>query len=141
MQPLDGVGGASALPLAWRQASKGEEAVAGFLQTIGDGTVLEPPFADEGLAAGLDLLTCRGVDHIGVVGADLLVQTVGCMRQQVPMLVNRAALDGHVVPDGRNRLIAPRRTVANYGLRPSQTARAEIIGEGAPSPGALPAPA
>jgi hypothetical protein len=35
------------------------------------------------------------------------VQTVGCMRQQVPMLVNRAALDGHAVPDGRNRLIEP----------------------------------
>jgi hypothetical protein len=51
MQPLDDVGGASALPLAWRQASKSEEAVAGFLQTIGDGAVLEPPFADEGLAA------------------------------------------------------------------------------------------
>src|ERR1700704_1787334 len=52
MQPPDGVGGASALPLAWRQASKGEEAVAGFLQTIGDGAVLESPFADEGLAGG-----------------------------------------------------------------------------------------
>src|ERR1700693_1780510 len=137
MQPRDGVCGASALPLSWRQASKGEEAVAGSLQTIGDGAVLEPPFADEGLAAGLDLLVCRGVDHIGVVGADLLVQTVGCMRQQVPMLVNRAALDGHVVPDGRNRLIEPRRTVDNEELGPSQTARDEIIEDGAPSLGAL----
>jgi hypothetical protein len=50
------------------------------LQLDGNFAVLEPPFADEGLAAGLDLLACRGVDHIGVVGADLLVQTVGCMR-------------------------------------------------------------
>jgi len=43
------------------------------------------------------------------------------------MLVNRAALDGHVIPDGCNRLIEPRRTVDNEELGPSQTARDEIV--------------
>ena|ERR1700730_13055132 len=42
---LDRVGGAHAAPLAWRQARESEERVASFLQVIGDGAVLEPPFA------------------------------------------------------------------------------------------------
>ena len=44
VQPLDGVGGANAAPLTWRQTGEGEEPVAGFVQAVGDGTVLEPPF-------------------------------------------------------------------------------------------------
>jgi hypothetical protein len=48
-----------------------------------------------------------------------------------------AALDRHVVPDGRNRLIEPRRTVDNEELGPSQTARDEIIEDDAPGLGAL----
>src|ERR1700704_2994402 len=51
VQPLDGVRGARASPLARRQTGEGEEAFAGFLQAVGHGTVLEPPLADEGLAA------------------------------------------------------------------------------------------
>ena len=39
-----------------------------FLHAVGDGTVFETPLADEGLAAGFDLLAHRGVDHIVVVG-------------------------------------------------------------------------
>src|SRR6266566_656629 len=34
--------------MAWRQTREGEEPVTGFLQAVGDGAVLEPPFADEG---------------------------------------------------------------------------------------------
>jgi phage gpG-like protein len=45
--------------LARRQASKGEQAFSGLLQAVGDSTMLEPPFADESLAAGLYLLRCR----------------------------------------------------------------------------------
>jgi hypothetical protein len=30
-----------------RQTREGEEPVAGFLQTTGDGAVLDPPFVDE----------------------------------------------------------------------------------------------
>jgi hypothetical protein len=51
VQPLDGVGRPRASPLARRQAGEGEQPVAGFLQAVGDGAVLEPPLADEGLAA------------------------------------------------------------------------------------------
>jgi hypothetical protein len=58
----------------WLGAREGEEAVATFLQAVGDVVVFEPPFADEGLPARLDLVTRRRVDHIGVVGGDLLVQ-------------------------------------------------------------------
>ena len=59
VQPLDRVGGANAAPLAWRQMGEGEEPVADFLQAVGDGAMLEPPFADEGLPACLDLLARR----------------------------------------------------------------------------------
>ncbi len=53
--------------------AKGEQPVAGFLQAVGDGAVLEPPLADEGLAADFDFLTRGGVDHVGVVGGDLVM--------------------------------------------------------------------
>src|SRR6266567_7350039 len=43
----------------WRQPGKGEQAYAGFLQAIGDGAMLKPPLADEGLAVALDLFTRR----------------------------------------------------------------------------------
>jgi hypothetical protein len=41
--------------------------------------VLEPPLADECLAARFDLLTRRRVDHVGVVGTDLVMQSLGRM--------------------------------------------------------------
>jgi hypothetical protein len=88
--------------LARRQPGEAEQAVAGFLQAIGDGAMLEPPFADESLAAGLDLLRRRRVDHVGVVGGDFVVQAFGCMGQKVPVLVNRASLDWDAVPNGGN---------------------------------------
>jgi hypothetical protein len=49
VQPLDCIRRSRATPLARRQAREGEQAVAGFFQAIGDGAVLEPPLADEGL--------------------------------------------------------------------------------------------
>jgi len=55
-----------ASPLARRQAGEGEEAVAGFLQAVGDGAMTQPPLADEGLYGGLDFLGRGGVDHVGV---------------------------------------------------------------------------
>jgi hypothetical protein len=36
-----------ALQLGWRQPGEGEQAVAGFLQAVGNSAMLEPPFADE----------------------------------------------------------------------------------------------
>src|SRR6266536_4769521 len=83
--------------LTWWQTREGEEQVTSFLQAVGDGAVLEPPFADEGLAASLDLLARGGIDHVVVVGADLLVQAFGRVRQQVPVFMDRAALHRHAV--------------------------------------------
>jgi hypothetical protein len=51
VQALDRVGGASATPLIWRQPRETEEPRAGFLQAVGDGAMLESPFADAGLLA------------------------------------------------------------------------------------------
>ena len=58
-------------PLARRQPRKGEEPIAGLLQAVGDGFVLEPLFAHEGLASRRDLFVRRRVDHVVVVGGDL----------------------------------------------------------------------
>src|SRR5712672_2736517 len=63
-----------------------------LLQAVGNGAVLEPPFSDEGLAADFDLLRCRGIDHVVIIGSDLVMQALGGMREQVSVLVNRAAL-------------------------------------------------
>jgi len=66
--PLDCIGGARALPLAGVQPGKGEEPVTGFLEAVGHCLAFEPPFADEGPPALLDLRGRDRVDHIGVVG-------------------------------------------------------------------------
>src|SRR5437879_5127473 len=137
VQPLDRIRGAYAAPLARRQTSKREEPIAGLLQAVGNSTMLEPPFADEGLATGLDLLTRGRVDHVVVIRGDLLVQALGRMRQQVPVLVNRAALDRYAVPNGGNGLVEPRRAVDNEELGPPQPALDEVIEDSAPGLGAL----
>jgi hypothetical protein len=64
--------------------------------SVGDGAVLEPPFADERFAARLDLFARLGVDHVVVVGTDLLMQPLERMRQEVAMFVNRAAQHGDI---------------------------------------------
>jgi hypothetical protein len=53
--------------------------------------MLEPALADEGLAPRLDLLAHRRLDHVVIVGGDLIMQALGRMCQQVAMLVNRAS--------------------------------------------------
>src|SRR5437868_15117897 len=45
MQSFDRIRRSRASPLARRQLRKAEQSVAGFLQAVGDGAVLEPPFA------------------------------------------------------------------------------------------------
>ena len=107
MQTFNCVRRPRAPPLARRQSSEGEQAVAGFLQAVGDGTVLKPPFADEGLAAALDPFAGRRIDHVGIVSGNLLVQALGCVGEQVPMLVDGASLNRNVIPDGSNRLFQP----------------------------------
>jgi hypothetical protein len=61
--------------------------------------MFEPPFVNEGLAPPLNLFRCRRVDHVLVIGGDLLVQALRCMRQQIAVLVDGAALDRNAVPD------------------------------------------
>src|SRR5437660_6575729 len=122
VQPLDRVGGASAAPLTWRQPGKGEEPVAGFLQALGNGAVLEPPFVEEGLAARRDLLTRRRVDHVVVIGGDLIVQTLGCVR-----LLDQAgdyaafSCSGPCLPPARStcaRLLIPGEGAHDSGMMP-----------------------
>ena len=125
MQPLDRIGRARAAPLARRQSCEGEQPIAGFLQAVGDGAVLKPPLADEGLAADFNLLARGGVDHVGVVGGDLLVQALGGVREEIAMLVNRAALDRHAVRDDGDGLVEPRApsTMRNSGRRKPRSTR------------------
>jgi hypothetical protein len=71
-----------------------------LLQAVGDAAMLQPPFADEGFAARFDLPRCRGVDHFVVTRGDLVMQPLGGMGKQVPVLVDRAAqLNRHAIPD------------------------------------------
>jgi rhamnose transport system substrate-binding protein len=58
-----------------------------------------------------------------VTGGDLLVQALGGVRQQVPVLVHRAALDRHAVPHGGDGLVEARRSVDDEELGPLQPAR------------------
>src|SRR5260221_3475870 len=85
--------------------------------------MLEPPFADESLAADLYLLRCRRVDHVVVIGGDLVMQALWGMREKVSVLVNRAALD--------------RRAVDDEELGSPQPAPDEIVEDSAPGLGAL----
>jgi hypothetical protein len=65
--------------LAWRQRSEGEEAIACFFQAVGDSGVAQPPLAQEGFAPLLHLLRRVRVDHVVVVGRDLVMQPLGCV--------------------------------------------------------------
>ena len=75
VQPLDRVGGPRRCATGSMAGSESKEAVASFLQ--GDGAMTQPPLPDEGLAAGRDLLGRGRVDHVVVIGADLVVQALG----------------------------------------------------------------
>jgi len=96
-----------------RRVKANRTSPASSIEAIGDRPVAKPPLTEEGLAPGLDLLGRRGVDHVGVVGGDLLVQALGGMAEQVAMLVHRAALKGHAVPHGCDRLLQPRCAIDN----------------------------
>ena len=137
MQPLDRVGRSRAPPLARRQAGKGEETVARLLQAVGDGAMLEPPFAQESLAARGDLLRRRRVDHVVVVRRDLLVQPLRRMGQQVAVLVHGAALNRHAAPHRIHRLLQPRRTVEDQERGAPQAALEEVVEDRPPRLGAL----
>src|SRR3974377_2581546 len=99
--------------------------------------MLEPPLADEGLAPRLALPPRRSVDHVVVVGSDLLMQPFRRMRQQVAVLVDRAALHRYAVPHGGDCAIEPGRAVPDEELGPPQAAPDEIVNPRPPGSGAL----
>src|SRR4051794_11022581 len=43
------------------------------------------------------------IDHVGIVGADFLMQALGRVRKQIAVLMNRAPLHRHAIPDGGDR--------------------------------------
>ena len=60
------------------------------------------------------------------------LQSLWRVGQQVPVLVERAALRRHAAPDGGERLLQARRAVDEKKLRPAQAARHEAVEDGAP---------
>src|SRR5260221_2623011 len=119
------------------QTGEGEEPIAGFLQAVRDGSVLEPPLADEGFAALFDLFARCRIDHVVVVVRDLLMQALGRVGEKIPVLVHRASLHRHTIPNGGNRALKPCATVHDEELGPPQAALDEVIKHSAPSLGAL----
>ena len=55
------------------------------------------------------------------------MQALGRVGEQVAMLMNRAPLDRHAIPDSGNRLLQPWRPVNDEELRPSQAARDQVV--------------
>src|SRR5271156_2798183 len=106
------MGGAGRSQLAWRQAEKAEQTIARLLQAGGAGWAAHPPFAQEGAPPLLHLLWRLGVDHVGVIGGDLLVQGIRSVRKKVAMLMNRASLSRHVGPQRSKCAFQPGRTVS-----------------------------
>src|SRR6266404_5483195 len=87
MQTLNGIRSSKRLPLLGRVAQEGEEPRAGFFQAVDDAGAFQPPFAHEGFVLGLHVLDGFRIDHVRVVGADLVVQLLWRMGQQVAVLV------------------------------------------------------
>src|ERR1700726_2148318 len=104
-------------PLAERQPGERKEPITGFLEAVGDRRAFEPPFADKSPSAFLDFRSRGGVDHVVVIGRDLLMQPLGGVGKQVAVLVNRAALGRHVAPERGQRLLQPAPAVNNQELR------------------------
>src|SRR5258707_8505273 len=125
MEPFDCIGGPCALPLVGRQSGEGEQPITGFLEAVGHGLAFEPPFADESPPARCDFRSRGGVDHVVVVGRDLLMQPLGGVGEQVAVLVDRAALRRHVAQSPARACSSPLppSTIRNSGLRSPRLTR------------------
>src|SRR5436190_24206888 len=106
--------------------------ITGFLEAVGHRLAFEPPFAEEGTSALPDFRSLGGVDHVVVIGRDLLMQPLRRVGEQVAMLVDRAALGRHVAPERSQRLLQPAAAVNNQELWLAQAALDEIVEDGAP---------
>ena len=111
--------------------SEGEQPIAGFLQAVGDRAVLDPPFANERFAPSFDFGRRGRVDHVGIVGADFLMQTLGRVREQIAKLMN-GTLHWHAVPHGGKRLFQSGRAVNDEKRRPLEITLDQIIEHRAP---------
>ena len=134
-----GVCGSDRLPLARREARESEQSVACFFQAVGDGAAFEPPFSEEGFSFGLDLLAGLGVNHVVAVGRDLLMQPVRRVSEEITVLVHRAALNRHIGPERRQRLVQAGTAVDDDEFRRLQAARGQVVQQGPPSRFAFPA--
>src|SRR5271167_5183505 len=65
------------------------------------------------------------------------MQVLWRVREKVPVLVDRAALHRHAVPDGGDGLVEPGCAVDDEELGPPQPALDEIVEDGTPGLGAL----
>jgi hypothetical protein len=65
------------------------------------------------------------------------MQALRCVREEITMLVHRAPLHRHAIPNGGNRALKPRAAINDEELGPPQAALDEIVEHGAPSLGAL----
>ena len=65
------------------------------------------------------------------------MQTLWRVREKVPVLVDRAALDRRAVPHGGDRLVEPGCAIDDEELGATQSALDEIVENGAPSLSAL----
>ena len=88
MQTFDRIRRSCRSPLALGQSGEGEQPIAGFLEAVGDTAAFQAPFGEEQPSLAHHLGIGIGVDHVVVVGRDLLVQRLGSVREQISMLVD-----------------------------------------------------
>src|SRR4051812_33799915 len=65
----------------------------------------QPPLTQEALAPRRNLLRALGIDHVVVIGRNLVMQALRRVGEQIAMLVHRAALRRHRWPQRAQRLL------------------------------------
>src|SRR6266542_4229600 len=98
VDPLERVGRAQRLPLRGRVTQEREELVTGLVEARDHGLAAKLPLPHESDAGLLHRRAILTVDHPPVVLGELLPQVRGRLREQVPQLVIRAALDVDLGP-------------------------------------------
>src|SRR5260370_27199492 len=94
---------------------------------MGTGAMPQPPFAKEGFASLLNLLWGVRVDHVGVVGRDLVMQPLGSVGEQVAVLVDGGGLRRRIAPDGGQSRLQARTAVDDQEFRLAQPTLHEVI--------------
>ena len=77
------------------------------------------------------------MDHVVEVGLDLVVQVLRRMGQQVALLVNRAALDRHVVPQAGERRFQAFAAVDDHQFGSAEPTAGQVVQHGPPRGRAL----